>query len=152
MIFVIIGERIIAPILLPANVMLMAVPLLFTNHFVKRIAIGTVVENALPKPMITASTYSMTTLLTNDKAVYPSTPMSRQVDIMSLVFLVASTLPATGERIIPRIDMMVLNVPKALRLIPKSSVIGTTNRLIQDRSSVKNVAMIRVQTTTIHQP
>ena len=52
---VITGESIIAPMLLPAKVMLIALLRSFTNHRVSTTAIGTVVQNALPVPMTSAS-------------------------------------------------------------------------------------------------
>ena len=49
------GESIMAPMLLPAKVMLMALLRSLTNQRVRTTAIGTVVENALPVPMTKAS-------------------------------------------------------------------------------------------------
>ena len=45
-----------------------------------------------------------------------------------------------------------LNVLNAVRLMPRSSVMGTVKRPRQLSSSVKNVAIMSVQATTIHQP
>ena len=64
----------------------------------------------------------------------------------------ANTLPATGDSIIPSMDMMVLNVLNAVRLIPRSSVTGAVNSPRQLSSRLKNVAMMSVQARTIHQP
>lgn len=80
------------------------------------------------------------------------TPIISVPVIIIRVFFVAQSLPAIGERIIPITESMVLKVENAERLIPRSSHIGTVKRLRQLSSSVKNVPMIRVQATTIHQP
>lgn len=74
------------------------------------------------------------------------------MDIIMRVSFFANTLPATGESIIPSMDMIVLKVLNAVRLIPRSSVTGAVNSPRQLSSRVKNVAMMSVQARTIHQP
>ena len=66
MILLMIGERIIAPTEEPAKVIDIAVPLALTNQRVSITAIGTVVQNELPNPIMTARAYNSPTFWTKE--------------------------------------------------------------------------------------